>query len=375
LAWLFAFTETRGQLAKSASLEGSIVEAGSNVAVVGASVQIDSRRVRADAQGGFTFSGLTVGHHVLGISAAGHQSLQLPVELAPGDTALPPIALAPEVLQLDKMVVSAQTTGARATFDAKSDSNSPAEVISGKALQSATAQSASDLLKNVSGVSVNRGADGATKITVRGMDARFTRVTVDGQRQGGGSNALDSIPPEIVQSLEVSKALTPDQDADAIGGAINITTGAGNLKGGYVQGRHQLTYNTLEPRPGTRNSVTVARPFHLFSASTNSLNAGFLLMATFDDQYRHRENVRDLREWPALVSPGPTRMRANLSRCSRNRASNPRWSIANGRASSSIPMRVSATARFSGARISLATGLSEIEASTISIRRSGSRSS
>ena len=304
-AGFLAIAPLPAQPLKTASLEGHVVEAGSNVSLAGARVQLDSLGTIADGQGVFSFSGLTVGQHVLVVSAAGHRTSQVPVTLAPGANSLPAFALETDAVQLEKLVVVGQTKGARAAFDAKTSSDSLTEVVSGQALQAPTAQSASDLLKNVSGVSVTRGADGSTRIAVRGLDARFTRVTVDGQRQGGGSNALDSLPPEIVQSLEISKALTPDQDADAIGGAINVTTGTANLKDAYVQGRHQVTYNPLEPRPGTRNSITIAQPVHLFSREPAKPDAGFLLTATFDDQYRRREVIRDLREWPAIVSPGP----------------------------------------------------------------------
>ena len=295
-----------GQSTKIASLEGTVIEAGRNDSVAGARIQIESNSSIADGQGVFSFTGLVVGHHVLVVSAADHRTIQVPIDLAPGANLLPPIVLESDTVRLEKMVVTGKSDGAAATFEDKSASDSLTEVVSGKALQSSTAQSASDLLKNVSGVAVTRGADGSTRISIRGLDSRFTRVTVDGQRQGGGSNALDSIPPEIVQSLEVSKSLTPDQDADAIGGAINVTTGTANIKGAYVQGRNQLTYNTLEPRPSVRNSLTVAEPFHLFTKQAGQPNAGFLLTASFDDQYRHREVIRDLREWPALLSPGPT---------------------------------------------------------------------
>ena len=251
----FAVATLPAQPLKTASLEGNVVEAGSNVSLAGARVQLDALGTIADGQGVFSFSGLTVGQHVLVVTAAGHRTSQVPVTLAPGANTLPAFALETDAVQLEKLVVVGQTSGARAAFDAKTSSDSLTEVVAGKALQSPTAQSASDLLKNVAGVAVTRGADGSTRIAVRGLDSRFTRVTVDGQRQGGGSNALDSLPPEIVQSLEISKTLTPDQDADAIGGAINVTTGTANLKDAYAQGRHQVTFNTLEPRPGTRNSA------------------------------------------------------------------------------------------------------------------------
>lgn len=305
LCCVFLTLTAYAQSAPLASLEARVVGKPENAPLPGAVVRIDGRGTIADGEGRFAFAGLSPGHHLLEISSADHQPLQLPVELAPGANTLPFIALEREVVQLEKMEVVGQTTGAASAFADKTGSDSLTEVVSGAALKNPTARSASDLLKNVVGVTVVSGTDGSTKILVRGMDSRFVRVTVDGQRQGGGSNALDSIPPEIVQSLEISKALTPDMDADAIGGAINVTTGAANLREAYVQGRDQITYNSLEPRPGTRNSVTAGRPFRLFSKVPDKPNAGFLLTASFDDQYRRWENVRDLREWPSLLSPGP----------------------------------------------------------------------
>ena len=55
--------------------------------------------------------------------------------------------------------------------------------------------------------------------------------------------ALDVVPSELLQAIEVSKALTPDMDGDSIGGSVNLVmkTGAGEVArvraigGGYNQ--------------------------------------------------------------------------------------------------------------------------------------------
>jgi TonB-dependent receptor len=290
--------------AQPAFLSGVVVDA-EGAGLAAARIQIQQHEAKTDPRGAFAVGGLVPGRYIVTISAPGHRSVEVPVQLTADANVLPPITLVGEVLQMEKVVVAEQKAGAEAAFADKTAADALAEIVSGAALKSATAQSANDLLKNVSGVSVSRGGDGASNITVRGMDSRFVRVTVDGQRQGG-SNALDSIPPEIIQSLEVSKVLTPDQEADAIGGAINITTGTANLKDAYVQGRHQLIYNPLEARPGIRNTLTVVRPLHWFARNGENPNAGLLLTAGFEDQHRRRESIRLLREWPALVSPGPS---------------------------------------------------------------------
>ena len=207
-----------------------------------------------------------------------------------------------EPVKMEKVTVKEEAFGAQATFGDKLGTEALTEVVSGAALKVPTAQNSSDLMKNVSGVAVNKSSDGASKVSVRGLDQRLLRITVDGQRQGGTGNPLDNIPPEIVQSLEVTKAFTPDMEADAVGGVINVNTGGAVLKERYEQGRHQLTYNTLEPRLGTRNSFTTGQPFKVFSTDRN---ASLLATASFDDQYKVRERVSTLREWTPQVSPGP----------------------------------------------------------------------
>ena len=218
----------------------------------------------------------------------------------------PPPASVPAaepVVKIDALKFEASTDEATTNFDNKTGGQTSTELITGKALESSTAQSAADLLKNTPGVTVTKSGDGASSVSIRGLDSRFVRVTVDGQRQGGGAGALDNIPPELLQSLEVTKAITPDMDADSIAGTINITTASTNTKKAYVQGRHQFVTNSLDPRFGLRNTLTLAHPYTLGHGSTP--NAGYILTATFDDQNRLREDIRALREWPALVSPGP----------------------------------------------------------------------
>ncbi len=207
-------------------------------------------------------------------------------------------------VKMEKVVVQ-EKAGAETNFSTKATTETLTEVVSGAALslKVPAAQSSSDLMKDVSGVAVQKGGDGTSKVSVRGLDQRLLRITVDGQRQGGTGNALDNIPPEIVQSLEVTKAFTPDMEADAVGGVININTGGTVAKQSSAAGRHQLSYNTLEPRPGTRDSLTVVEPFKFFSATER--NASLLATCSFDDQYKLRERLSDLREWTAQPSPSP----------------------------------------------------------------------
>lgn len=213
-------------------------------------------------------------------------------------------------IEMEKVVVAERAGSTESAFTDKAAADSLTEVLSGAALSAPTAQSASDLVKGASGVSVGKAPDGGTEVTIRGVDSKLNQVTVDGQGQShsgnfkGGGNAMDSIPPEMVKSVEVTKALTPDMDADAIGGAINLTTeSAADLKGVIVRGRNLVTSNSLRPQAlGSRDSVSVGTPFGVFSKKPD---AGIFLTLSYDDVFKPRENVETDRFWPTIVSPGP----------------------------------------------------------------------
>jgi len=53
----------------------------------------------------------------------------------------------------------------------------------------------------------------------RRPDLKFNNVTIDGEKASG---SLSDLPAEAVDSLEVLRAITPDLDADARGGSLNV---------------------------------------------------------------------------------------------------------------------------------------------------------
>ena len=290
-------------IARSASLHARVVEEGSAKPLAEAQVAIGQRTLTTDDDGKISADDLAPGRYPVVVTAAGHRTLNSTLTLTAGDNTPPAFALAPEIIQLERVVVADRASEAAANFGDKIAATGLIESIAGRALDRPAAQVATDLVKDTAGVSVSRGADGGTNLSMRGLDSRFVRVTVDGQRQGGRGNPLDSLPPEIVKSLQVAKSLTPDLDADALGGAINVTTqSAETIKAPFSQGRHQVTFAPIEHRPGIRNSVTHGLPVHWLGPKSTG---GLLATVNFDDQYRRRENNETDDDWPSLLSPGP----------------------------------------------------------------------
>ncbi len=97
-----------------------------------------------------------------------------------------------------------------------------------------------EVAKRIPGVGIQRDQGEGRFINLRGAPIEFSNVSVNGlvlpsPNPGTRALDLDTIPSDIIQFLEVSKTLTPDQDADAIAGNINIVT-----QGAFDVGRQFL---------------------------------------------------------------------------------------------------------------------------------------
>lgn len=85
-----------------------------------------------------------------------------------------------------------------------------------------------DALKRIPGIHVQYDQGEAKLISIRGTDPSKSTISINGTSMPStGDNravGVDAIPADMVQAIEVSKAVTPDMDGDAIGGAVNLVT-------------------------------------------------------------------------------------------------------------------------------------------------------
>src|ERR1700691_6159479 len=123
--------------------------------------------------------------------------------------------------------------------------------MSGDEIRSLPNYDAAEALARMPGVTAERDEGEGKYVEIRGTPPWFQHVTIDGADVPGTlatdvrAVKLDDVPADLLGAIEVSKTLTADQDADAIGGSVNLVTkipeGAPR---GYLSGN--LGYQTLE---------------------------------------------------------------------------------------------------------------------------------
>ncbi len=97
-------------------------------------------------------------------------------------------------------------------------------VISAQAMERSPDINAANVLQRMSGLTIQRngGADEAYPI-IRGLDPRYNNTLINGIKITSPDDKsryvpLNIVPSDLLGSIEVSKTLTPEMEADAIGG-------------------------------------------------------------------------------------------------------------------------------------------------------------
>lgn len=124
-------------------------------------------------------------------------------------------------------------TGVTGPFRAKNNSTAIVETAVYDDIETmASDGTIASMLVQLPGISTEEDADQPRYITIRGISADLNHTTIDGitvatvGENGGGTRRtnLQLIPSDLSSRSDVTKTFSAEQDAGAIGGAINIVT-------------------------------------------------------------------------------------------------------------------------------------------------------
>jgi TonB-dependent receptor len=142
----------------------------------------------------------------------------------------------------NSVVVSGQRSSLRNAIAAQEKADNIVSVISSDDIGGLPDKNAAEALARLPGVSVQRDQGEGRYVSVRGLGPDLNAVTINGAlvpspEAGRRAVALDVLPAGLIRSLEVSKTLTPDQDANSLGGTVEVKTlSAFDLPGKLLSG-------------------------------------------------------------------------------------------------------------------------------------------
>lgn len=178
--------------------------------------------------GSFSTKALPGGRYEIEVSFAGYADYKTTVDLNGNGAAGLEIGLD----RKDKMQeVTVSTRADRSdvkTSQVERRADNIVNAVSSRAIEVSPDLSVANVTQRVSGVSLQRSANGEGQYAiVRGMDKRYNYTLVNGIKIPSPDNKnryvpLDIFPADLLERLEVTKALTPNMEGDAIGGVVNM---------------------------------------------------------------------------------------------------------------------------------------------------------
>ncbi len=214
---------------KQSAIRGRIVD-NSGQTLPGATIYIESLHtgVISDINGFYTFANLNPGTYKVSVHYVGYSTAEATITVPEGTTIVRDFTLN-EGIELQEVVVGGTFQGQRRALASQKNALGITNVVSADQVGKFPDSNIGDALKRISGINVQYDQGEARFGQVRGTSADMSSVTINGNRvpsaEGETRNVqLDLIPADMIQTIEVNKVVTPDMDADAIGGSINLVT-------------------------------------------------------------------------------------------------------------------------------------------------------
>ncbi|MBU1375844.1 MAG: TonB-dependent receptor [Alphaproteobacteria bacterium] len=131
--------------------------------------------------------------------------------------------------QVDEIVVTGQREAQRAAIAVKKSEFVVADVVSADDIGKLPDHNTAAALRRIPGVSVMEDQGEPRFPVLRGLRSTYNRTTIDGAvvasvDESGRTVPMDIVPSVMAGRLEVIKTVTPENDGNAIGGVINVTT-------------------------------------------------------------------------------------------------------------------------------------------------------
>ena len=183
----------------------------------------------ADANGQYLFVNVPQGKYKMRVTYVNYKSYDSDIEITSSGDVNQNIEMTSLSKVMTTVVVVGNRFGQAKALNSQKEAVNIKNIVSEEQIERFPDINTADVLQRVPGVTVQRSAGEGRFVGLRGTNPTLTNITVNGSllATSNGSDRLvelDVINAGQLGGLEVSKVITPDMDANAIGGSINLKT-------------------------------------------------------------------------------------------------------------------------------------------------------
>ncbi|HVN48334.1 MAG TPA: carboxypeptidase-like regulatory domain-containing protein, partial [Bacteroidota bacterium] len=212
-------------------LRGTVVDSTTGDPLIGVNIVVQGTSLGAatDIDGQFRVAYLPARLVIIKASCVGYESKLTEVDFSKNKEIQIDIHMRPSVIQGEEVIVTAQMHGQIAAMNQQITSNTIINVVSEEKIKELPDANAAEAIGRLPGVAIVRNGGEASEVVLRGLSSKYSNITVDGVKIPATDADtrdvdLSTMSQGSLAGIELYKTLTPDQDADAIAGTINLVT-------------------------------------------------------------------------------------------------------------------------------------------------------
>lgn len=284
--------------AYAADVAGRVVDPQTGAALPGATIAAAGRTAVADRDGMFVIHDLAPGPVELTFTYVGYPSVTRSATSSDSATVVE-FRLDPPAGDVSggEIVVTGQRAAERRALQAKRSSNFIQDTLNANDVGKLPDQNVAEAVRRLPGISVANDQGEGRYVIIRGVNPNLANVTVNGQTAPAPEPEsrqvkLDDIPSSLIGSVTVVKSLTPDRDANAIAGQVDINTlTAFDRTKAFANARIVSGYNTLNSRSPYEGDVTAGTRFG------PDKTFGVVLSGNYSSRPIESENLQGSSNW------------------------------------------------------------------------------
>jgi TonB-dependent receptor len=222
---LLIFASILSAQEKFGRIQGVVTDSTTGEALYGANIWLDGTSLGAATglEGEYKITQIHPGTYKIIVRYIGYEQRVFNIEIKEGKTLQLDVALASQVIEGEEITITAQALGQKEAINQQLTSKTIKNVVSSERIHELPDDNAATALSRLPGLSLMSG----DKVVIRGIQSKMNVVLVNGVQLpstdvNDRSTNLGFISSNMLSGIEVVKAITPDMDANAVGGVVNL---------------------------------------------------------------------------------------------------------------------------------------------------------
>lgn len=255
-------------LAHADHINGTVTDSTGTAPLEGAIVSVEglNRETTTDRFGEYRLSNVPAGEYTVTVSYIGADPVSETISVpAAGTTA--DFTLGANVRYLDNILVVGSAAAQAGAINQQRASDAIISVIDSDGLGNFPDTTVADSLARVPGLSIETDQGEGRYVSIRGINTDLIAASINGVRTPSPEDRrgvlLDGVPSDLLDGITVQKSLTPNVDADSLGGVIDLKTiSAFDRDGRFIRAKIEGAYNEISEEISPKATITYSETFN-----------------------------------------------------------------------------------------------------------------